>query len=116
MYQKNKQEINTNVISKIWASEQTLQKMDSEKAIYGKFYYHFNRFSVRPCWNPILVKLQNSIAGVFQCIFNKISEHVFYRTTMNWYFGTKKGRCKYWSSIVLFESGITSEETKVQIL
>ena len=34
---------------------------------------------------------------------------------MNWYFQTKKGRCKYWSSIVLFESGITSEETKVQI-
>ena len=75
----------------------------------------FKRFSVRPCWSPILLKLQNSIAGVFQCIFNKISEHVFYRTTMNWYFGTKKGRCKYWSSIVLFESGITSEETKVQI-
>ena len=44
MYQKNKQEINTNVISKIWASEQTLQKMDSEKAIYGKLYYHFNNF------------------------------------------------------------------------
>ena len=75
----------------------------------------FKRFSVRPCWSPILLKLQNSIAGVFQCIFNKISEHVFYRTTMNWYFGTKKGRCKYWSSIVLFESGITSEKTKVQI-
>ena len=75
----------------------------------------FKRFSVRPCWSPILLKLQNSIAGVFQCIFNKISEHVFYRTTMNWYFGTKKGRCKYWSSIVLFESGITSEETKAQI-
>ena len=66
----------------------------------------FKRFSVRPCWSPILLKLQNSIAGVFQCIFNKISEHVFYRTTMNWYFGNKKGRCKYWSSIVLFESGI----------
>ena len=75
----------------------------------------FKRFSVRSCWSPILLKLQNSIAGVFQCIFNKISEHVFYRTTMNWYFGTKKGRCKYWSSIVLFESGITSEKTKVQI-
>ena len=75
----------------------------------------FKRFSGHPCWSPILLKLQNSIAGVFQCIFNKISEHVFYRTTMNWYFGTKKGRCKYWSSIVLFESGITSEETKVQI-
>ena len=44
MYQKNKQEINTNVISKIWASEQTLQKMDSEKAIYGKLDYHFNNF------------------------------------------------------------------------
>ena len=44
MYQKNKQEINTNVISKIWASEQTLQKMDSEKVIYGKLYYHFNNF------------------------------------------------------------------------
>ena len=133
MYQKNKQEINTNVISKIWASEQTLQKMDSEKAIYGKLYYHFNnfcslassvrvpkaatfkRFSVRPCWSPILLKLQNSIAGVFQCIFNKISEHVFYKTKMKCYFGTKKGRCKYWSSVVLFESGITSEKTKVQI-
>ena len=55
---------------------------------------------------PILLKLQNSIGGVFQCIFNKISENVFYKTTMNWYFGTKKGRCKYWSSIVLFESEI----------
>ena len=76
----------------------------------------FKRFSVRPCWSPILLKLQNSIAGVFQCIFNKISEHVFYRTTMNWYFGTKKGRCKYWSSIVLFQSGSTSKKIKVQIL
>ena len=75
----------------------------------------FKRFSVRPCWSPILLKLQNSIAGVFQCIFNKISEHVFYKTTMKCYFGTKKGRCKYWSSVVLFESGITSEKTKVQI-
>ena len=75
----------------------------------------FKRFSVRPCWSPILLKLQNSIAGVFQCIFNKISEHVFYRTTMNWYFGTKKGRCKYWSSIVLFQSGSTSKKIKVQI-
>ena len=75
----------------------------------------FKRFSVRPYWSPIVLKLQNFIAGVFQCIFNKISEHVFNRTTMNWYFETKKGRCKHWSSIVLFESGITSEETKVQI-
>ena len=75
----------------------------------------FKAFSVRPCWTPILLKLQNSIAGVFQCIFNKISEHVFYRTTMNWYFGTKKGRCKYWSSIVLFQSGSTSKKIKVQI-
>ena len=75
----------------------------------------FKRFSVRPCWSPILLKLQNSIAGVFQCIFNKISEHVFYKTTMKCYLGTKKGRCKYWSSVVLFESGITSENTKVQI-
>ena len=75
----------------------------------------FKRFSVRPCWSPILLKLQNSIAGVFQCLFNKISEHVFYRTTMNWYFGTKKGRCKYWSSIVLFQSGSTSKKIKVQI-
>ena len=32
MYQKNKQEINTSIISQIWASEQTLQKMDSEKS------------------------------------------------------------------------------------
>ena len=76
----------------------------------------FKAFSVRPCWTPILLKLQNSIAGVFQCIFNKISEHIFYRTTMNWYFGTKKGRCKYWSSIVLFQSGSTSKKIKVQIL
>ena len=75
----------------------------------------FKRCSGRPCCSLILLKLQNSIVGVFQCIFNKISEYIFYRTTMNWYFGTKKGRCKYWSSIVLFESGITSEETKVQI-
>ena len=75
----------------------------------------FKRFYVRPCWSPILLKLQNSIAGVFLCIFKKISEHVFYRTTMNCYFGTKKGRCKYCSSIVLFETGITSEKTKVQI-
>ena len=75
----------------------------------------FKTFSVRPCWTPILLKLQNSIAGVFQCIFNKISEHIFYRTTMNWYFGTKKGRCKYWSSIVLFQSGSTSKKIKVQI-
>ena len=78
---------------------------------------NFIRFSVCPCWSPILLRLQNSIAGVFQCIFNKISEHVFYRTSslLNWYFGTKKWRWKYWSSIVLFESGITSEKTKVQI-
>ena len=75
----------------------------------------FKAFSVCPCWTPILLKLQNSIARVFQCIFNKISEHVFYRTTMNWYFGTKKGRCKYWSSIVLFQSGSTSKKIKVQI-
>ena len=76
----------------------------------------FKRFSVCSCWSPIFLKFQNSIAGVFQCIFKKISEYVFYGTTMNWFFGTKKGRCKYWSSIVLFESGIISEKTKVQIL
>ena len=70
----------------------------------------FKRFSVCSCWSPIFLKFQNSIAGVFQCIFKKISEHVFYGTTMNWFFGTKKGRCKYWSSIVLFESGIISEK------
>ena len=75
----------------------------------------FKRFSVCPCWSPILLRLQNSIAGVFQCVFNKISEHIFYRTTMNWYFGTKQWRCKYWSSIVLFERGIASEKTRVQI-
>ena len=74
-----------------------------------------NHFSVRSCWSPILLKLQNSIAGVFQCIFKKISKHVFFRTTINCYFGTKKVRFKYWSSIVLFESGITSEKSKVQI-
>ena len=34
---------------------------------------------------------------------------------MNCYFETKKGRCKYCLSIVLFEPGITSEKTKVQI-
>ena len=28
------------------------------------------------------------------------------------YFETKNGRCKYWSSIVLLESGITSEKAK----
>ena len=72
-------------------------------------------FSVRPSWSSILLKLQNSIAGVFQCIFKKISEHIFCRPTMNCYFETKIGRCKYWTSIVLFESGITSEKTKVQI-
>ena len=44
IYKKNKQEINTNFISKIQASEQTLQKMDSEKAIFGKLYYLFNNF------------------------------------------------------------------------
>ena len=76
----------------------------------------FKRFSVCSCWSPIFLKFQNSIAGVFQCIFKKISEYVFYGTTMNWFFGTKKGRCKYWSSIVLFESVIISEKTKVQIL
>ena len=43
----------------------------------------FNRNSVRP-W-----KLQNSMADIFQFIFKKISEHVFYRTTVNCYFGTK---------------------------
>ena len=75
----------------------------------------FQRLSVRPSWSPTLLKFQNPIAGVFQCFFNKISEHDLCRTTIDWYFGTKKGSCKYWSSIVLFESGITSEETKVQI-
>ena len=44
IYKKNQQEINTNIISKIRAHEQTLQKMDSEKAIYGKLYYQFNNF------------------------------------------------------------------------
>ena len=65
----------------------------------------FKRFSVRPCWSPILLKLQNSIAGVFQIKL----QNTFYN------FGAKNGRCKYWSSIVLLESGITSEETKIQI-
>ena len=27
------------------ATEQNLQEMDSEKAIYGNLYYHFNNFS-----------------------------------------------------------------------
>ena len=71
----------------------------------------FKRFSVRPCWSPILPKFQNSIAGVFQCIFKKISEHVIYRTTINCYFATKKVRFKYCSSIVLFESEITSDQS-----
>ena len=90
--------------------------MDSEKAIYGKLFYlplyqflffvlgssvrvlkvaTFKSFSVQPCWSPILLKLQNSIVAVFQCVLRKISEQVFYRTTMNCYFGTKKERCKY---------------------
>ena len=56
----------------------------------------FKSFSVLPCWCPILLKLQNSIAGVFQCVFKGISEHVFYRTTMNRYFRTKTGRCNYY--------------------
>ena len=30
------------------------------------------------------------------------------------YFETKNGRCKYWSSIVLLESGITSEKAKLR--
>ena len=41
---KNKQGINTNLISKKRASDQTLQKMDSEKVINGKLYYHFHNF------------------------------------------------------------------------
>ena len=53
-----------------------------------------------PCWSLILVKLQNCISDVFQRIFRKISELLFYRTTANCYFRTKKGRCKYWSPIV----------------
>ena len=32
------------IVSKIRASEQALQEMDSEKYIYGKLYYHFNNF------------------------------------------------------------------------
>ena len=43
----------------------------------------FNMNSVNP-W-----KWQNSMADIFQCIFEKISEHVFCRTTVNCYFGTK---------------------------
>ena len=66
----------------------------------------FKRFSVSSCWNHFLLKLQNSIAGVYQCTLKKLSEHVFYEAIINCYFGTKKGRCKYWSSIVLFESEI----------
>ena len=75
------------------------------------------KFSVRPCWIPILLKLQNSTAGVFQWDLKKILEHLFYRTTANCYLGTKKGRWKYWSSIVLFESRITESfrKNKVQI-
>ena len=42
---KYKQPIHKKIKKKlIRASEQTLQKMDSEKAIYGKLYYHFNNF------------------------------------------------------------------------
>ena len=32
------------------------------------------KFSVRPCWSPILLKLQNSTAGVFQWVLKKILE------------------------------------------
>ena len=79
----------------------------------------FKRFSVRPCWSPILLNLQNSIEGVFQCIFNKLSEHVFYRTSVTRTLELKKegvniGHLLF--GILLFESGITPEETKVQIL
>ena len=79
------------MISKIRLSEQTLQELESEKAIYSKLYYYFlffvlgssvrvlkaagfKRFSVCPCWSPILLKLQNSIAGAFQYIFKKIQK------------------------------------------
>ena len=72
----------------------------------------FKRFSVRPCWSPILLREQNSIAGVFQCIFNKISEQVFYITTVNWYIGTKKWRCKYWSSIVCLSEELLQKRQK----
>ena len=105
--------------------------MGSEEATYSKLYYHFNtfwclyweglsnyaaikKFSVkscaskfpkftgkRLCWSSVLVKLQNCIAGGFQWIFRQISELLFYKTTTNCYFETKKRRCKYWSSIVL---------------
>ena len=42
---KYKQRIYKKINKKlILASEQTLQEMESEKAIYGKLYYHFNNF------------------------------------------------------------------------
>ena len=107
--------------------------MSSEEVIYGKLYYHFNnflslvlgnsvrvlnaavkRFSVRPYWSPILLKLQNSTVGVFQWVFKKILEHLFYRTTVKCYLGTKKGRWKYWSSTALFESRIAEKFQKKQ--
>ena len=65
---------------------------------------------------PYFTKVAEYHHSVLQCIFKKISEHAFYRTTVNYYLGTNKVRFKYWSSIVSFESGITSEKTKVQIL
>ena len=49
----------------------------------------------------------NGFSGKFQKSFS--TEQL--RTAIL-YFGTKKERCKYWSSIVLLESGITSEKAK----
>ena len=64
---------------------------------------------------PYFTKVAEFHHMCFPVYFQKISEHIFYRTTMNCCFGTKKGRYKYWSSIVLLESGITLENIKVQI-
>ena len=49
----------------------------------------------------------NGFSGKFQKSFS--TEQL--RTAIL-YFGTKNGRCKYWSSIVLLESRITSEKAK----
>ena len=71
------------------------------------------KFSVRPCWSPILLKLQNSTAGVFQWVLKKILEH----------FSTEQQRIATWELkkkveilvlIALFESRITEKVQKKQ--
>ena len=108
--------------------------MDSEEAIYGELYYHSNRFclvgkfqfgslvrrlkeavmrfSVHSCWSPIL-ESSRTPPRVFSSGFSRK-----FRTTSTEQQGTatlepKKRRWKYWSSIVLFDSGITCEKFQV---